>query len=139
MVSVGASLCDALLGFDTTRCAAVAGAAERERGRRLLSGVADGGMDEADGEPAVEARPPTRRDVLNLAWPHAHWLVLGCIALAVRLPFSLAMPHYVSEVVGALILQDLPAARSAIGHSVIACRFPSKRAQRYIRLQLHVS
>ena len=44
----------------------------------------------------------TRR-LLQLAQPHKIWLYAGCIVLFIRLPFSLSMPHWVSEVIGALI------------------------------------
>lgn len=70
--------------------------------------------------PDGTTREPTRRDVLNLAWPHAGWLLLGCIALALRLPFSLAMPHFVSQVIGALVHHDAEEARSATTYFFIA-------------------
>ena len=81
--------------------------------------VEDEGADR-DGSRPLLIRPaesgefePTRKDVLNLAWPHAIWLLYGCIALALRLPFSLAMPHFVSQVIGSLVAQDADGARSA--------------------------
>jgi ABC-type multidrug transport system fused ATPase/permease subunit len=53
-------------------------------------------------------------DVLRLAWPHVNWLVWGCLALACRLPFSVAMPHFVSTVIGAAGAGDADAAHSAV-------------------------
>lgn len=52
-------------------------------------------------------------DVLRLAWPHVNWLVWGCLALACRLPFSVAMPHFVSAVIGAAGAGNAAAAHSA--------------------------
>ena len=100
--ALGSRLCDALcFRIDTDKLNA----------RRLASE----GLLRQHGGLSSESTPhmPTRRDVLNLAWPHAHWLLLGCLALACRLPFSLAMPHFVSQVIGALINDDLPAAYHA--------------------------
>ena len=83
-------------------------------------------------------RPPDR--LVKVAWPHAWWLVLGCIALFVRLPFSLAQvrpsrrhhpwhtparhpapqPHFVSETLQCLINGDLDGARWNIVYLAIA-------------------
>jgi ATP-binding cassette subfamily B (MDR/TAP) protein 9 len=43
----------------------------------------------------------TRR-LLSLAIPHRNYLYLGCSALLLRLPFSLSIPHFVAESIGAL-------------------------------------
>jgi ATP-binding cassette subfamily B (MDR/TAP) protein 9 len=37
-----------------------------------------------------------------LALPESTWLVAGCVVLLLRLPFSLAMPHFVATTIGAL-------------------------------------
>ena len=56
---------------------------------------------------------PTRR-LLSLAIPHRLYLYLGCFALLVRLPFSLSIPHFVSECIGALNRSDYTAAKSNV-------------------------
>ena len=66
-----------------------------------------------DGSHAVDARRPAALPdaqtpaktyssgrLISLACPHRAWLIAGCVALLVRLPFSLAVPHFVSESVG---------------------------------------
>lgn len=97
----GASFCDRL-------CFPSATSALRERQARqqasqeripLLSVVT--ALRATRGRSTALAREPTRGDVLALAWPHVNWLVWGCLALACRLPFSVAMPHFVSAVIGA--------------------------------------
>ena len=51
-------------------------------------------------ESGPKKNPTTR--LLSLAIPHRAYLYLGCIALLIRLPFSLSIPHFVSECLGAL-------------------------------------
>eukprot|EP00667_Euglena_gracilis_P004099 EG_transcript_4115 len=58
--------------------------------------------------------------LMALAVPEIQWLILGCIALLVRLPFSLSLPHFVSRVVSGLIRDDGHAVRWAIIHFVAA-------------------
>jgi ABC-type bacteriocin/lantibiotic exporter with double-glycine peptidase domain len=41
--------------------------------------------------------------LLELARPHKSWLYAGCVILLIRLPFSLSIPHWVAETIGALI------------------------------------
>jgi len=55
----------------------------------------------------------TRR-LLQLASSQVLYLYLGCIALLVRLPFSLAMPHFVSTTLAALGRGDFGAAKQEI-------------------------
>ena len=38
--------------------------------------------------------------MLELTRPHAKWLLAGCIALVIRLPFSVSLPHFVAETIG---------------------------------------
>eukprot|EP00941_MAST-03F_sp_MAST-3F-sp1_P002512 g2512.t1 len=45
----------------------------------------------------------SRRKLIALTFPHMKWLVAGCLVLLIRLPFSLAMPHWVATTIGALI------------------------------------
>ena len=52
--------------------------------------------------------------LMALAVPELRWLIAGCVALFVRLPFSLALPHFVSATIGALIDGDVHAVRAAI-------------------------
>jgi hypothetical protein len=35
-----------------------------------------------------------------LALPDYHWLCLGLLSLVIRLPFSIAMPHFLSRTIG---------------------------------------
>eukprot|EP01049_Picozoa_sp_SAG25_P019806 SAG25_NODE_6438_length_559_cov_1.904348_1_plen_167_part_01 len=85
----GAALCDRLCFASSVSALAERATAAAEGTRPLLSLP----------RCPPPAHEPTRRDVLHLAWPHAVWLLLGCVALACRLPFSLAMPHLISEVI----------------------------------------
>ena len=106
-----AALCDSFC-FPRSISALRERASQNKRRVRdsLLPNLAEPLLPEGLGE---DGREPTRRDVLNLAWPHVGWLILGCMALALRLPFSLAMPHFVAQVIGALVAQDAGAARHA--------------------------
>jgi hypothetical protein len=99
----GAALCDRLCFASSVSALAERATAAAEGTRPLLSLP----------RCPPPAHEPTRRDVLHLAWPHAVWLLLGCVALACRLPFSLAMPHLISEVIGALVRGDAHDARRA--------------------------
>ena len=49
--------------------------------------------------------------LFSLVKPHICWLIAGCIALLVRLPFSLAQPHFVSACIGCLINSDYDGAK----------------------------
>ena len=106
-----AALCDSFC-FPRSISALRERASQNKRRVRdsLLPNLAEPLLPEGFGK---DGREPTRRDVLNLAWPHVGWLILGCMALALRLPFSLAMPHFVAQVIGALVAQDAGAARHA--------------------------
>ena len=56
---------------------------------------------------SVEDAPdPGWSRLLALAGTQRSMLVAGCVALLVRLPFSLAVPHFVSECLGAVISGD---------------------------------
>ncbi|GMH53546.1 hypothetical protein TL16_g01475 [Triparma laevis f. inornata] len=52
---------------------------------------------------------PTTR-LLSLAIPHRAYLYAGCIALLIRLPFSLSIPHFVSEALGSLSRSEIDTA-----------------------------
>ncbi|EKX34120.1 hypothetical protein GUITHDRAFT_119675 [Guillardia theta CCMP2712] len=58
--------------------------------------------------------------LVERARPEFMWLAAGCLALFIRLPFSLALPHFVSETIGALIDKDSDAVRSNITSFIIA-------------------
>jgi ATP-binding cassette subfamily B (MDR/TAP) protein 9 len=75
------------------------------------SGAAAAGGDDA-AEPS--APPPTFARLLRFAAPEAPWIAAGLLALLLRLPFSLAMPHFVSVALGRVIANDMPAARAAV-------------------------
>eukprot|EP00802_Teleaulax_amphioxeia_P006827 Tamp_06832.p1 GENE.Tamp_06832~~Tamp_06832.p1 ORF type:complete len:820 (+),score=155.99 Tamp_06832:361-2460(+) len=66
------------------------------------------------GEKEDEPAPPNVQQLIDRARPEACWLLAGCLVLMIRLPFSLSLPHFVSETISALILKDFEAARSNI-------------------------
>ena len=55
----------------------------------------------------------TRR-LISLAAPQMFWIYIGCVVLLIRLPFSIAQPHFVSTTLGALSRQDWEAAKTEI-------------------------
>ena len=55
----------------------------------------------------------TRR-LIKLAAPQMFWIYVGCVVLLIRLPFSIAQPHFVSTALGALSRQDWDAAKTEI-------------------------
>ena len=55
----------------------------------------------------------TRR-LLALAAPQVIYLYIGCITLLIRLPFSLAIPHFVSTTLGGLSRGEFDVARREI-------------------------
>jgi hypothetical protein len=63
---------------------------------------------------AGEAAPGNVKMLVDRARPEAMWLLAGCLVLITRLPFSLSLPHFVSETISALILKDFGTARSSI-------------------------
>ena len=63
-----------------------------------------------DDDPA----PPNIQQLVERARPEASWLLAGCLILMIRLPFSLSLPHFVSESISALILKDFAGARSNV-------------------------
>jgi len=67
-----------------------------------------------------EPDPPNVRHLVDRAKPEAVWLFAGCAVLMVRLPFSLSLPHFVSETISALILKDVALARINISYFCIA-------------------
>ena len=71
----------------------------------------DGG---ADGGAEAAATPPSFGRLLRFAAPESPWICLGLLALLLRLPFSLAMPHFVSVALGRVIASDFAAARLAV-------------------------
>jgi ABC-type multidrug transport system fused ATPase/permease subunit len=56
---------------------------------------------------------PTRR-LLQLAAPEALYLYIGCAVLLCRLPFSLAIPHFVSTTLAALMNSDFHGAHGEV-------------------------
>lgn len=70
--------------------------------------------DSQSGEPVTWTR------LFRFAAGHWKRLLVGVAVLLVRLPFSLAVPHYVSEGIGALIERDLARLKSAC-YLVFAC------------------
>jgi hypothetical protein len=67
---------------------------------------------EEDAEPTSRIRG-TRR-LLSLAAPQVIYLYIGCITLLIRLPFSLAIPHFVSTTLGALSRNEFEQARREV-------------------------
>ena len=68
----------------------------------------------------ADAAPPNVKQLVDRARGEALWLFAGCAVLMVRLPFSLALPHFVSETISALILKDFAAAKTSISCFVAA-------------------
>ena len=58
--------------------------------------------------------------LFSLAKKQRIWLFAGCCALLVRLPFSLSLPHFVSEIIGALLDKDAEAVKANIILFIIA-------------------
>ena len=69
--------------------------------------------------PTTPKRSATRR-LLQLASSQMSYLYLGCIVLLVRLPFSLAMPHFVSTTLAAVAASDFTAAHQEIQWLLVA-------------------
>ena len=68
-----------------------------------------------DGEAEEETPPrPSFSRLLRYARPEAGWIAAGLFVLLIRLPFSLAMPHYVSEALGAVLSRNERAATAAV-------------------------
>ena len=62
-----------------------------------------------------EAKPITWTRLFRFAKGHWSRLMIGFIVLVIRLPFSIAVPHYISEGIGSLINRDANQLRSACG------------------------
>eukprot|EP01065_Artemidia_motanka_P022054 TRINITY_DN26272_c0_g1_i1.p1 TRINITY_DN26272_c0_g1~~TRINITY_DN26272_c0_g1_i1.p1 ORF type:complete len:815 (+),score=259.33 TRINITY_DN26272_c0_g1_i1:44-2488(+) len=87
----------------------------------------DGEEAAAPGAPLLpegaEAEPERKygwRHLLGFARPEQRWITLGCVCLVFRLPFSLSIPHFISETIGALSDRDLDGARLQIALLLIA-------------------
>ena len=72
----------------------------------------------SDSQSSLHTPPQTRihgtRRILKLASPQKLTLVLGCLVLLIRLPFSLSIPHLVSSTIGSLSRNDYDAAKRDI-------------------------
>ena len=66
----------------------------------------------ADG--FASSRITGTRRLIKLAAPQMFWIYVGCVVLLIRLPFSIAQPHFVSTTLGALSRQDWNAAKTEI-------------------------
>eukprot|EP00522_Entomoneis_paludosa_P007613 CAMPEP_0172464240 /NCGR_PEP_ID=MMETSP1065-20121228/49873_1 /TAXON_ID=265537 /ORGANISM="Amphiprora paludosa, Strain CCMP125" /LENGTH=1193 /DNA_ID=CAMNT_0013220419 /DNA_START=26 /DNA_END=3607 /DNA_ORIENTATION=+ len=64
--------------------------------------------------PATTNRVRGTRRLLQLASSQVGYLYLGCVALLIRLPFSLAIPHFVSTTLAAVGRGDFHAAKQEI-------------------------
>ena len=67
----------------------------------------------ADEDEDEVPRPSFGR-LLRYARPESAWIVAGLSVLLLRLPFSLAMPHYVSVTLGCVLAHDAAGAERAI-------------------------
>lgn len=63
-------------------------------------------------EPTTRLRGTSR--LLKLAGNHSIYLWIGIIVLVIRLPFSLAIPHFVSTTIGDLLNEDYAGAKREI-------------------------
>ena len=89
-------------------------AAEDNEAAPLLSGdrAASAAAEDCEGEEKKKKREGRGwKRLLSLAKPEMRIIAAGCLALLVRLPFSLAVPHFVAEVIGCLIKEDYSGAR----------------------------
>jgi len=66
--------------------------------------------EEEEGTPT----PPSFSRLLRYARPEAFWISAGLLVLLLRLPFSLAMPHYISVALGCVLAHDAAGATRAI-------------------------
>ncbi len=64
--------------------------------------------------PTIGGRLTGSRRVLKAAGPHTLYLFLGCIVLLIRLPFSLSIPHFVSETLVSLARSEWDTAKTSI-------------------------
>ena len=67
-----------------------------------------------DADGFASSRITGTRRLIKLAAPQMFWIYLGCVVLLIRLPFSIAQPHFVSTTLGALSRQDWDAAKIEI-------------------------
>jgi hypothetical protein len=67
-----------------------------------------------DAEASYENRITGTKRLIKLAGPHTYYLYAGCIVLLVRLPFSLSIPHFISETLGALARSNYEEAKMNI-------------------------
>ena len=81
-------------------------------------GAAQLGGDEpvaVDGTTDSDApAPPSFGRLLRFARPEAGWVSAGLLVLLLRLPFSLAMPHFVSSALGSVLSGDTAATADAV-------------------------
>ena len=68
----------------------------------------------ADVDGFASSRITGTRRLIKLAAPQMFWIYVGCVVLLIRLPFSIAQPHFVSTTLGALSRQDWDAAKTEI-------------------------
>ena len=71
-----------------------------------------------DGTTPQDTSKTSASRLWNLTRKHRQWLIFGCIVLLVRLPFSLAIPHFISQVIGGLVA--VPRNMSVVKESIIA-------------------
>lgn len=57
-------------------------------------------------ESNVHGRITGTKRLIKLAGPQSFYLYVGCIVLLIRLPFSMSIPHFVSETIGDLAKGD---------------------------------
>jgi ABC-type multidrug transport system fused ATPase/permease subunit len=79
-----------------------------------LTDAADRTDEVEEGIHPDESRITGTKRLLKLAGPHTFYLYVGCIVLLIRLPFSLSIPHFVSETLGALARTDYGEAKTSI-------------------------
>lgn len=105
---------------DVAAILAEADAAAIELERSLLSHESmqmddsEVGGDDDTLEQESSSRLRGTRRLLQLASTEVRYLYVGCAVLLVRLPFSLAMPHFVSTTLSALALNEFRKAREEI-------------------------
>lgn len=75
-------------------------------GEGRLPSYFTGGADQSTSYDKSIAPKSNVQRLVTRARPHIWYLLGGCLALVIRLPFSLSLPHFVSETIGGLLDKD---------------------------------
>lgn len=87
---------------------------DEEAGIYQLMGDGENGVEDIEGSLTATSRVRGSRRLLQMAASQVMYLYLGCAVLLLRLPFSLAIPHFVSTTLTALAQGHYAAAHREI-------------------------